>query len=148
MSDAFTPLEPAIRTKLDEMAKRYVQLRDMMSTPEVATNPGKLRDISKEYARLSKSVETYAALKRLWVILWSTMSDEAVGSSHGRCTRWPDDTARAAVCSRSRARSCSRGDPPGAPASATSRRSTWSRCPRRQWASSSRVSCLACPRRP
>ena len=66
MSDAFTPLEPAIRTKLDEMAKRYVQLRDMMSTPEVATNPGKLRDISKEYARLSKSVETYAALKRLW----------------------------------------------------------------------------------
>ncbi len=63
---AFPPLEPIIRTKLDEMSNRYAQLREMMSTNEIATNPAKLRDVSKEYARLAKSVETYAALKRVW----------------------------------------------------------------------------------
>ena len=66
MSDNFTPLEDAIRTRLDEMAKRYVQLREMMGEQEIATNPAKLRQVSKEYAALAKSIEPYEHLKRLW----------------------------------------------------------------------------------
>ena len=68
----FAPLEDAIRTRLDEMAKRYAQLRDMMGSQEIATNPAKLREVSKEYASLAKSVEPFEALKRVW-----TESEEA-----------------------------------------------------------------------
>jgi peptide chain release factor 1 len=61
----FAPLEPAIRVKLDEMLKRYHELHELMATPDVATNPGRFRALSKEYGALAKTVEHYQKLRQL-----------------------------------------------------------------------------------
>jgi len=60
-------LEPAIRSALDAMDARYDELQKEMSSSEVASNPGKLRVLSKEYGTLVRSVETYRELKTLWM---------------------------------------------------------------------------------
>jgi peptide chain release factor 1 len=63
---SFVPLEPAIRAKLDEMAKRYQELHDLMATSEVASNPARFREVSKEFSRVAKAVGIYQRLAKLW----------------------------------------------------------------------------------
>jgi len=62
-----TPLEPAIRSALDEMLARQQILQHEMSSPETASTPEKLRVLSREFGVLAKRLGPYEELKRLWV---------------------------------------------------------------------------------
>ena len=59
-------LEPAICARLEEMAKRRLELHDLLASSEVATNPGRLRVLSRELGTLSKSLDIYEQLKKIW----------------------------------------------------------------------------------
>ena len=58
-------LEPPIRSALDEMSRRCQELQELMSSPEVASNPGKLRRLSVEFGTLAKTLGPYDELKQL-----------------------------------------------------------------------------------
>ncbi|HUU44035.1 MAG TPA: peptide chain release factor 1 [Planctomycetota bacterium] len=60
------PLEPVIRRALDEMSVRHETLEREMSSPETASNPAKLRALSKEYGTLGKTLGSYRKLAKLW----------------------------------------------------------------------------------
>jgi len=60
-----TPLEPAIRSALEEMSRRHEELQTQMSQPEVASSPAKLRTLAMEFGTLAKSVGPYRELKKL-----------------------------------------------------------------------------------
>ena len=62
-SEHHTPLEPAIRSALEEMSRRHEELQTQMSQPEVASNAAKLRALSMEFGTLAKSVGPYRELK-------------------------------------------------------------------------------------
>jgi peptide chain release factor 1 len=59
-------LEPAICTRLEEMSRRRQELHDLLASSEVATNPGRLRALSREFGTLAKSLEAYVQLKKVW----------------------------------------------------------------------------------
>ena len=61
-----TPLEPAIRSALEEMLERRLALQDEMSSPEVASHPERLRAMSMEFGTLAKRLAPYDELKTLW----------------------------------------------------------------------------------
>jgi len=58
-------LSEAMTTKLDGMAARHAELEKLLATPEVATNPDRLRTLSKEFGSLAKFVRPYDALRSL-----------------------------------------------------------------------------------
>ena len=51
-------------TRLDEVEKRYEELAELLTTPEVANDLQKLRDYSKEHKDLAAVVETYREYKK------------------------------------------------------------------------------------
>lgn len=59
-------LEPGIRLRLDEMSRRYDELHRLMASPDVGSNPARLRALSKECGSLSKTVEPYRQLLNVW----------------------------------------------------------------------------------
>jgi len=58
-------LEPAIRTRLEEQVRRYRELHGLLASREVASNPARLRALSREFGTLAKTVEPYERLKKL-----------------------------------------------------------------------------------
>jgi len=59
-------LEPTIRTRLEEMSRRYDELHGLLASPEVASNAARYRTLSKEFGALAKTVEPYRQLVKLW----------------------------------------------------------------------------------
>ena len=58
-------LSDAFIEKLDAMTERYQELEELLATPEVTSNPAKLRALSKEFGSLAKHVRGYRALREL-----------------------------------------------------------------------------------
>src|SRR5690242_10950512 len=52
-------LDTRIEEKLKSVEQRYLQLEELMSRPEVATDPRKLMDLGRERADLTDIVESY-----------------------------------------------------------------------------------------
>jgi len=60
-------LPSKVITKIESAVDRYEELTKQMSAPEVATNPSKLIELSKEHAELERIVkpyQEYCSLKR------------------------------------------------------------------------------------
>lgn len=55
----------SIEQKLDSVEQHYTQLEDMMSQPEVATDPKRLMELGRERAELTALVETYRRYRDL-----------------------------------------------------------------------------------
>ena len=51
--------------KLDDLSERYAALEKLLATPEVASNPARVRALSKEFGSLGKFVREYRALRAL-----------------------------------------------------------------------------------
>jgi peptide chain release factor 1 len=51
--------------KLEELANRIQELNELLSSPEVASNPRRLRDLSIEHSQLMPIVTSYEELKRV-----------------------------------------------------------------------------------
>lgn len=51
--------------QLQETERRYQELTDLMASPEVATDPDKIRRYAQEQAELAETVEAYRAYRRL-----------------------------------------------------------------------------------
>ena len=49
--------------QLDILEDRYEQLNELLSDPDVTSNPDKLREYSKEQSDLSEKVEVYREYK-------------------------------------------------------------------------------------
>ncbi|MFW6163942.1 MAG: peptide chain release factor 1 [Planctomycetota bacterium] len=58
-------LSDAFIEKLDDMTERYQELEQLLSKPEVASDPARLRAYSKELGWLAKFVREYEALQEL-----------------------------------------------------------------------------------
>jgi peptide chain release factor 1 len=58
-------LEPFIRSRLDEMSRRYEEIEKLMGTPEVAANPSRPRALAKEFGILAKTIGPYRRLLKL-----------------------------------------------------------------------------------
>jgi len=58
-------LDETFLTKLDDMRQRYQELEKLLASPEVATNPARLRVLGKEFGTLGKFVRRYEALRSL-----------------------------------------------------------------------------------
>ncbi len=54
-----------LRDRLEQIENRYVEIGDLMSTPEVATDIKKVTEYAKEYAKLEKIVLKYREYKGL-----------------------------------------------------------------------------------
>jgi peptide chain release factor 1 len=52
-----------MRERLDEIEARYEELTRELSAPEVASDPGRLRDLGKEHSDLQETVTTYRAYR-------------------------------------------------------------------------------------
>jgi peptide chain release factor 1 len=51
--------------RLEEVATRYRQLEQELSTPQIASNPAKLRELGRELAALRQTVEAYERWRRV-----------------------------------------------------------------------------------
>ena len=58
-------LSDAFIEKLDGMTERYAELEKLLATPEVASNPARLRPLSREFGAIAKFVREYGALRKL-----------------------------------------------------------------------------------
>jgi peptide chain release factor 1 len=58
-------MHEAMREKLGEAVRRYDELEEELAKPEVATNPRRLRELSKERARLEPAVTAFRDVLRL-----------------------------------------------------------------------------------
>ena len=52
-----------MQERLDEVEQRYEQLTKDLARPEVASDPGRLRDLGKKHAELQELVSTYRAYR-------------------------------------------------------------------------------------
>lgn len=52
-------MKPSIEAKLQSLAKRYDELKDMLSDPEVTNDLNRYRDLSKEYAQIEPHVQSF-----------------------------------------------------------------------------------------
>ena len=58
-------LSEAFTEKLDGMSQRYAELEKLLGTPEVASNPDRLRALSREFGVLGKFVREYNTMRAL-----------------------------------------------------------------------------------
>ena len=58
-------MDPTIQQALARVEARFAELDRLLSEPDVARDPRKLRDLSRERSRLSRTVEASAEYKRL-----------------------------------------------------------------------------------
>ncbi len=67
--------------KLDLLEKRYEELNRLLAQPDVATDPGKLREYGQEQAEIQEVVEAYRQYKDITAELESTraMLDDSLG---------------------------------------------------------------------
>ncbi len=67
--------------KLERIEDRYEELNRLMATPEVATNPDKIREYAQEQAEIKELVETFRQYRTIDEELESTqeMLDESLG---------------------------------------------------------------------
>lgn len=54
-------MKPSIEAKIENIAKRYNEIKTQLSDPEVTNNLDRYRELSKEYAQLEPYVEMYTA---------------------------------------------------------------------------------------
>src|SRR5688572_20861922 len=51
--------------RLEEATLRYLELEKLVGTPDLASNPSRLREVAQEMATLRESVEAYRRWKEL-----------------------------------------------------------------------------------
>ena len=57
------PLTPGLRRRLEQVEKRYDELGEAMSSPEIGRTPDRLRELGQEFASLTVVVDTVRALR-------------------------------------------------------------------------------------
>jgi peptide chain release factor 1 len=62
--DASPGRPQSIASKLDAIEGRHDELASLMGDPEVASNPARYREVSRQHADLAETVEAWRALKR------------------------------------------------------------------------------------
>src|ERR1700733_9321266 len=58
-------MKTSIRQKLEKSEQRFEELGHLLADPQLATDPQRFRDLSKEYSRLQPTAEAFAAYRRL-----------------------------------------------------------------------------------
>ncbi|HJU26577.1 MAG TPA: peptide chain release factor 1, partial [Rhodanobacteraceae bacterium] len=57
-------MNPALRARLERLAERHQEIGALLAEPDVASDPARFRDLSREYAQLQPLAETLAASRR------------------------------------------------------------------------------------
>ena len=57
-------MNPALRARLERLAERHQEIGALLAEPEIASDPARFRDLSREYAQLQPLAETLAASQR------------------------------------------------------------------------------------
>ena len=52
-------MKPSIRTKLQNLAARYEELKELLADPKVTDDLNRYRDLSKEYAQIEPTVQIF-----------------------------------------------------------------------------------------
>ena len=77
-------IDTMLQQALSRVLARFAELDRLLSAPDVARDPKKLRDLSRERARLSRTVEVSEAYKRLQ----KTLADDRARSTRA-IPSWP-----------------------------------------------------------